>query len=320
MNNKNIHLFHIIFLLLSVSLLIGQQNQYSSGRYALELIKHYLVHEEYDLALQVAEKDFPETDYPDSLAWLIAPVYKIKNEPIKAAEQYSIVITHTADTLLAHKAVTKLRPILSQLSVRTSIELMVQTLEHVTSDQIYLELILILADIYEKNYLFTEANDIYSNLIDNKYTISNQELYIRIATNNVFQKKYKEAIKYADIVEAQEDTTHLAQALFIKYLGFDAQDMKDEALYPLLKLYLNYPEFASIFEINLNLVELLELNKEWLPAWYILENYYPQADKLEKKIIEKEIKEIKSKIQLEPNNSTFFRYFNPDFSRILKEN
>ncbi len=322
LRNKMPYKIYIIFLtaimLAGHVHCIAQEQASSPRRYPLELIKHYIGQEEFDLALKIAQDYSTEVERTDSLAWLAASIYIYRNELEPAAEKYAEVIAISQDSDLRAGALTMLERLINKLEPRSAIDLIIKTLEQVEDDQHYLKLILLLAELYENNYLYTEANDIYKNLLDGDFEINKEELYIRIATNKVYQKKYQEAINFAGKAEALVDSAHSSQAFFIQFLSYHAQNKYKEALAPLLKLYLNFPEFGAIFDINMNLAELLVIQKEWLAAWYVLEKYYPQASELEKKMIIEEIISIRNSLPVDAGNMQNFQFFRPDFKSLLE--
>ncbi len=308
----------IVIILASHVHCIAKEQASSPGHYPLELIKHYIGQEEFDLALTVAQDYSSEVERADSLAWLVASIYIYRNATEPAAKKYAEVIVISQDSKFKAAAMEKLKRLIPLLVPRRAIDLIIKTLEQVEDNQYYLKLILLLAELYENNYLYTEANDIYKSLLDGDFDIEQQELYIRIATNKVYQKKYAEAVSFAGKAEALQDSAHSSQALFIQFLSYQAQYKYKEALAPLMKLYLNFPEFGAIFDINMNLAELLVLQKEWLAAWYVLEKYYPQASALEKKMIIDEMINIKNSIPVDDENIRNFQFFRPDFNSLLE--
>ena len=191
--------------------------------------------------------------------------------------------------------------------------------KNVTANDNYLNLIMKLAELYESNYLYSEANDIYTNLLESDLDIDENSLYIKVATNKVFEKKYNEAVVYADKAEVAADSVLSAEALFIQFLSYQAMGNEQQALPPLLNLYMNFPSFAGIFEINLSLAELLQNADEKLAAWYVLEKYYPEASELEKRLIIEQIRSLRDSMEISSGMMRYFDNIEFDFTPLVGE-
>ena len=310
----------ILAVLMSLCWLCEAQDQNTiTLNYPVELMKHYITSEEYDLALETAEKYLPEDANADSLIWLSAYIYKDRQEFQAAAERYNKVIEVSQDSLLVTNSAENLIILVPNLDSRTAIDLLVSAVKKVNDDKNYQKLIMELARLYENNYLYSEANDIYSILLESDLDINERDLYIKIATNKVFEKKYHEAVEYADKADAAIDSVLSAEALFIEFLSFQALGKNDQALPPLIKLYNNFPEFARLFEINLNLADLLLQADEKLAAWYVLEKFYPSASKLEKELISDKIKEIVDSIEIDAGQMNYFDNFDQNFDSLIEQ-
>jgi tetratricopeptide (TPR) repeat protein len=313
----------VIFLLIIISCLNlslkAEQVAEVSGNYPLELMKHYISQQEYDLALQVLD-DYPvEEESADSLIWLVAHVYKTRQDYNGAADKYARVITISVDSLLVTDSVENLISIVPYLTLRTAINLLVDAVKNVTANDNYLILIMKLAELYESSYLYSEANDIYTNLLESDLDIDVSRLYIKVATNKVFEKKYSEAVVYADKAGSVVDSVLSAEALFIQFLSYQALENEQAALPPLLKLYLNFPDYAGIFEINLSLAELLADADETLAAWFVLEKYYPKASELEQRLIIEQIRSLKDSMEIGSEMMQYFDNIEFNFTPMLGE-
>ncbi|MCF7911849.1 MAG: hypothetical protein K9M99_04940 [Candidatus Cloacimonetes bacterium] len=289
------------------------------GNYPLELMKHYISQQEYDLALQVLDDYQIEEENADSLIWLAANVHKIRQNYNASAESYAQVIAVSQDSLLVDDSVNNLISLIPHLAARNAIDLLVRAVKNVTAEDNYLNLIMKLAELYEANYLYSEANDIYTNLLDSDQKIDERSLYIKVATNKVFEKKYKEAVIYADKAEAAADSVLSAEALFIQFLSYQALKQNEKALPPLMRLYLNFPSFKAIFEINLSLAEMLIEADEKMAAWYVLEKYYHLADALEKELIIERIKVLKDSLEIGSEKMHYFDNIEFDFTPLIED-
>ena len=310
----------VIGILMSLCWLSAAQEQENSTlNYPVELMKHYITSEEYDLALETADKYLPENVNADSLIWLSAFIHKNRHEYLLAAEEYAKVIEMSEDSLLVANSADILIKLVAHLESRSAIDILVKSVKEIDDDINYQKLIMKLATLYENNYLYSEANDIYSILLESDLDINARNLYIKIATNKVFEKKYHEAVIYADKADTAIDSVLSAEALFIEFLSFQALGNNEQALPPLIKLYINFPEFTKLFEINLNLANLLLEADEKLAAWYVLEKYYPLANKLEKELISDKIKEVIESIKIDTGNMNYFNNFDLNFDSLIEQ-
>ncbi|MCF7918447.1 MAG: hypothetical protein K9N06_00855 [Candidatus Cloacimonetes bacterium] len=306
-----------ITMLLMIGILLGQLQgaELHPDHYYIELIKHYMSLGEYDLALQVAETN-PDVDSPDSLAWLQGQIYKFRQENKKAVDYFieTIIITENQD--LQNLAYDDLERLLRAMDPIEVIEILTNLLETVKGD-LYLRIILKLAEIYESKSLYEEANDIYISLLNGENFRDTLGLRIKVATNSMFRKNYDQAIRFARQSQNESDSLFIPQALFIEFMGYYSQNKLDKALIPLLKLYLEYPVFSRKFEIYLSLVELFLYKGEDLAALYLLEEYYPLAGLLEKRIIDEKVQTILDNLQEKPGRHQLFKLFKPDFGKLL---
>jgi len=310
----------VLGILMSLCWLFAAQEQENSTlNYPVELMKHYITSEEYDLALETADKYLAENVNADSLIWLSAFIHKDRHEYLLAAEEYAKVIEMSEDSLLVANSADILIKLVSHLESRSAIDILVKAVKEIDDDINYQKLIMKLATLYENNYLYSEANDIYSILLESDLDINARNLYIKIATNKVFEKKYHEAVIYADKADTAIDSVLSAEALFIEFLSFQALGNNEQAMPPLIKLYINFPEFAKLFEINLNLANLLLEADEKLAAWYVLEKYYPLANKLEKELISDKIKEVIESIKIDTGRMNYFNNFDLNFDYLIEQ-
>lgn len=310
----------ILGVLMSLCWLCRAQGQDTiTLNYPVELMKHYITSEEYDLALETADMYLPVNAKADSLTWLSAYIYKNRQDFQAAAEAYTKVIEISQDSLLVTNSADNLIILVPKLESRAAIDLLVAAVKKVKDNINYQRLIMKLANLYENNYLYSEANDIYTIILESELDFNERDLYIKIATNKVFEKKYHEAVEYADKAGAAIDSVLSAEALFIEFLSFQALGKNDQALPPLIKLYNNFPEFAGLFEINLNLADLLLKADEKLAAWYVLEKFYPSANKLEKELILDKIKEVVDSINIDPGRMNSFDNLNLNFDSLIEQ-
>ena len=313
MRNK-IKLLIVMISLLAAAALYCQERQPS--HYHIDLMKHYMSLGEYELALGVAASE-PLVDSPDSLAWLVGNIYKFQNKPDSALLSFISTIELSEDAALQEKAFDEVEIIINLSPSHDNIELLISLLNH-TSDELYNRIIIKLAAIYEKNNLYVEANDIYLNLLESDSFGDTLGLRVKMATNSIRQENYQDAVKYAIQAQTESDSLFIPQALFLEFMGYYAQYDLDNSLEPLLRLYLEYPEFSRRFEIYLSLAELLKHREEYLAAWFVLNEYYPLAGFQEKRIIDDEIKGLLYLLQNQDNQKRLFHLFRPDLGKLLE--
>ena len=303
----------IVIVLVALAGLFCQDRQLS--HYSIDLMKHYMSLGEYDLALGVAESD-PLVDNPDSLAWLMGNIYKFQNQPEEALTSFISAIELSGNAFLQEKAFDEVEKIIDLSPSRDNIELLISLLNY-TSEDIYNTIIIKLAAIYEKNNLYVEANDIYFNLLESDCFGDTLGLRLKMATNSIRQENYHDAVKYAKQAQTESDSLFIPQALFLEFMGYYAQYDMDNSLEPLLRLYLEYPDFSRRFEIYVSLAELLKYREEYLAAWYILEEYYLEAGYQERQIIEEEIDIISRLLMDSKTIGKRFHLLKPDLGKLL---
>jgi hypothetical protein len=316
---ENKLIFFLFFACLLIAPLVAQSEN-TPDDYAFELLKHYLGHNELELAKNVIETQQFSENKADSVAWLSASLYYFQNDLPAAAQGYAKVFAVSKNDSLLYASANKLAQIVPKLQPRTAIDIVVEVVSNIKDNTLYFKMIILLAELYEDNFLFAEANDIYISLLEGDFAIQDHQLYLKIATNQIFQKKYSEAVSFAGKAEALQDSLKMPQALVIQFIGYQAQDLLAKALIPLLKLYLYFPDFSYMYDIVSNLAQLLVHEGYFMLAWFVLENYLPHASELEKVLIDTEINNIKKLIwENDDSDQQYFKFFTPRLEDIINQ-
>ncbi len=187
-------------------------SNYLNKYLTLELGKYYLEEKQYWDACKVLENNnsrFPYLNYFRAIA------FKNLNKPSSSAYLFGLVIksANTSKSLLKEATNLYMEEIVKlpwqRAASRTS-----RVIMFMPYSENKVELLLFLAEIYDKNYLYSQSNDIYYDLIN---TEKMYKLYKFTINNNVELKNYKRALQDAEAyLELLEDSKDKREILKIK--------------------------------------------------------------------------------------------------------
>lgn len=191
--------YFIFILIITVSILSAQEefetNDFSDIQtvdtfldenidYYYELIKFYLNEHEYDLALTYLDSIM--VNPTDSLYYFKGKALKGKQEWKEAANCFAMSIqlqrTDTLSTVNEHE----FRFVLEKLPAMEAITLLSGYLNSIEDNKILAQFLVIMAEIYEENQLFDEANDVYSTILKETDYPKQIPMQMKIATNQIF--------------------------------------------------------------------------------------------------------------------------------------
>ncbi|HPR16912.1 MAG TPA: hypothetical protein PLD62_01565 [Candidatus Cloacimonadota bacterium] len=277
--------------------------------YHYELIKFYLNEHEFDLALSYLDSIM--INPTDSLYYFKGIAFKGKENWHDAADNFALAMeNHHADGLL-QKSQTEFKYALNKLPAMEAITSLSGYMNAMKDNETLAKFLVIMAEIYENNQLFDEANDVYVTLLKETNYPEQIPVQMKIATNQILLEQYDDAIKTLTPIVALDDSLHNADALFLYYLANFSLDRLQIAKQALLKLYYNYPHHQSRTEILSGLAMVLEKEGQFVMSWYFLNELKNSSSEAQKFIVQKDIDRLKQKIGTQKITTDQFRYLEP---------
>ena len=285
--------------------------------YDYELIRFYLQKAEYDLAIKRINEIQENNTDTDSLHYFKGLAYKGKAQWEMATDEFSYILINSRNRDLINTVISDLTPAVKNLDAFTSIEKISQMISEVNDVSTRIDLLLMIAVIYEDNQLFSEANDVYRTLIneaDDDHFIA--ELLLRIAANNLFLKNYQEVIENLEPVLALQDSVLDQSALFFDFLAQRALGDNEKARESLLELYFNYPEHVNRKEIIEGLASIYQQEKKYMLSWYMLIELLHISTEVEIEAIQNDIRALKEVIVTDETYYDPFENLTPNFPNL----
>lgn len=193
--------------------------------YYYELIKFYLSEEEYDLALTYLDSTMANPT--DSLYYFKGKALKGKNIWESAAQNFAQSIIVHRHQGIRDVSKNELKEVLLNLPAMEAISLLSNYMNDANRDDVLTTFLFILAEIYEVNQLYEEANDVYQTILKETKYLEKVPVKLRIATNQIFLKKFQEAIVTLKPVISLNDSIYNEDALFFCYIAhYSIEDFK----------------------------------------------------------------------------------------------
>lgn len=271
---------------------------------SLDLTKFYLTQERFDtaesfidslLVLAAAADSLvfeAKPQYTDSLRFFKGLALKHQGQPQDALHHFFNLNRNLETTNLREPTMQNMRTLLGRVSPQTALDILEYYIEK--DSEMQEEYMIMLAEVYEQQNLYAEANRIYriineehaymidygalenDSLFTVPYRKIDPELYYRLALNEIRQRSYSQALEYLNEIitfsaEVNEDI------LFLNYLAHYSKGKTEEAIKILLDLYYDYPQSPKRFEITKNLIEQFIESELEIYAWFFIKDYYPLA-------------------------------------------
>ena len=284
--------------------------------YDFQLIKFYLNKEEYNLIIDHINSIEKETFITDSLKYFRAKAYVGLENWEEASTLFSNILKTSKNEKLSLTVIEELKEVLDHFDAMISIEKISNTLDDMKNDNLRPELLFILAEIYEENQLFSEANDVYKTILKETDFKNKAILNLKMVTNYIFLKEFENAIKTLKPIIALNDSLLNEDALFFNYIANHSLNKFKKAKESLLKLYIDYPNHRNKAEIIHGLAELYVLEQQYLISWYLLNELYEISSQAQKIAIYEEIKIIKELIVHDSLTVDQFKNFKPVFDEF----
>ncbi len=260
-------LFPILLISLSCSLLsaIERLNEYD-----LQLVKFYNSIEEHQLVIDHIDSLETRDFVSDSLYYFKAIALDSLGYDSAADSLFIDIIKSTYDDSLATSSFSFLRSNLDKYKPFDQISLVSNLITEMKYDYLRLDLMFLLAGIYEKNQLYDEANEVYGVILSEEYEDQNS-IRLKIASNLIFSDKYEEAIEELEMVVADQDSLLVADGLYLLYISHTALEEYEVSLENLFTLYLDYGTRLDRLEIIDKIADTYYLLENYLMSWYFLE-------------------------------------------------
>jgi len=313
----------IVFLLLFLSLNLfsqileaEEQNNPDDIKYRFELIKFYLDHNEYDLAISYIDSTLEEAVNKDTLYFMKGLACKGIQDLDKASDSFAETFVRSNDPQLIIMAEKEFKLAIKTLSPVHAIEKISHYISRIEDQHKLTKFLFIIAEIYEKNQLFGEANDVYRTILQETEYADSISLELKIATNHIFLKEYNESMQILEPIIALQDSVVNENALFYHYIANYSLQQFKAAKSSLLTLYLHYPEHSNRYEIIKGLAELYEIEHQYLLSWYLMNELYHLSNDAQRFNIHRDISKIKEMLVQDTLSIDQFKDFKPVFEEI----
>lgn len=262
--------------------------------YYYELVKFYIKEAEYDLALNYLDSIM--TEPADSLYYFKGLALQGKNEWQLAADNFAWSMIYSENETLLDTAAVFLQKMLAKLPSMCAIEALSRYVTMVESDDVLIKFLLLIAEIYENNQLFAEANDVYKTILKETDYQRQIPMQMKIAMNYLQLEEFNDALNTLSPIVALNDSIYNEDALFLYYLANYALDRLDIAQKILLRLYYDYPDHANRTEILSGLADVFEQQNQLILCWFFLNELFNSTSDAQKYFVQKDIEKIILKI------------------------
>jgi lipopolysaccharide biosynthesis regulator YciM len=245
--------------------------------------------------------------YADSVAYYQSRAYMGQqnwSDAIRAT--YPILIEQQNEELI-NLSMNMIKSKIFEVQPHLAIELLSYLIDKIENDTIVIELLLIIAEVYEQNQLYNEANDVYQTILKEPSFDDTTSIKLKHATNSIYINQYEVAIRILEPIVEEYNPVYIQEALYLLYLGYHSQQLYEKAQNVLIHLYLNYPEHENKYEITKKLASLYEDQKEYIVSWYLLEELIRQSTPAQRYEIFQQIEALKERFVSETMSTNQFR-------------
>ncbi len=230
--------------------------------------------------------------YTDSLRYFKGLALKHKGVLHQALDHFYALNHQSTTSNLREPILHNMRTIINRIPAKQALDILGDYIEedHLMRE----EYLYMMAEVYQRQHLYAEANRIYSLIDDDHsyrldtertdndslftvpYRQIDTELHYRLALNEIRQRNYTQALDYInEIINFRNEINE--DILFLSYLAHYSLGKNDKAINILLDLYYKFPDSSKRFEITKNLIEQFVENERDLYAWFFMKDYYPLA-------------------------------------------
>jgi len=316
---KFIIFFTFLVLITNLSAQNVELSNVNDIKYNIDLIKFYIDRSEFDTALEYIDKTINETIVKDSLLYYKGFIYKQKEDWRKASKYFAESILSTNNTEIVTSRLEEFEDVIKRVTPLSAFDLISYSVTESESSQKQVGFLKILAELYEENQLYSEANDVYNTILNEVDDSKTSQLKMKIAANRIFQKEYESALTILEPLLEENDSLLIENVLFLDYIANISIDNIEAAKSSLIRLYLDFPDSSNRGEILLGLSEIFELQERYLMSWYMLNELFKISDNARRYKLLKDIERIKSKICENVITEDPFKNLRPVFENDSKE-
>lgn len=274
---KKANLVILLTLILSFTLSLNAMN--NGIDYDMQLTKFYYSLNEYQLVIN--HLDSLEThDYlSDSLYFYKASSYSQLGHHTDADSLFCFLIKHSNNEGIVRSSFDQLTLDLPKYNSIVQIDMITSCLSELEYEFIRIDILFVLAKIYENNHLYNEANDVYKSILDETDYQRQREINLMIASNLIFSEQYNKAINLLEPLVVLRDSLITDNALYLCYIAYYSLNDHDSALKALIKIYNDYPTFENRLDIIEKISDIYFLSGDYIMSWYFLEQLRNYSDK-----------------------------------------
>jgi len=293
-------------------------------KYNIDLIKFYIDKNEYNNALEYIDKTLEEATFKDSLYYFKGSIFQQKEDWLQASEFFARSILHTTDNEIIISRFVDFELVIVKVSPLSAFDIVSSAVTNAQTSLKQNGFLNILAKLYENNQLYGEANDVYKTILIETDESEKLNLYIKIATNKIFQKDYNAALNILDPLISLNDSIYIEKLLFLNYIANVSLEQYDDAKSSLIELYLDFPNSKNRGEILSGLADIFEFQEQYLVSWFMLNELFKISNEAQKFKILNDIDRLKRKICEINIIEDQFKHFKPVFENdkqsIVHEN
>ena len=309
----------LMILILSVLLFaedIDENRNLLNSTNNFDLIKYYLVIEDYEQAISIIDSSLVDSVMTDSLNYFKGIAFFGLKRYKNAADSFAETIFSNPEISSQDRTLKYFQDCLSKLHITDAIEKTTVLLDSIRNNDIQNDLMLTIAEIYEDNQLFSEAIDVYIGILSDNEISDEVFLHYKIARNKIFLKNYEEALLILDDILASEDTLHRENTLLLSYVANYSAGNIPKAKENLMQLYNQYPDSENRFGFTYNLADIFQQERQYLLSWFLLNELYSRGSEAQKFVIYSKIEKIKELLIQDSLTVDQFKIFKPDFGKI----
>ncbi len=297
--------FFFVFLLLIFSSFL------SADKKNPDIIRRFIQNGDYENALMIINKIKADSSFADSLNFFKAIIYEKTDNPKKAINIYYDIITNSADSCLVKNSSQRLVEDLKQCEASFSIDLITKLLTLLKDKNTRKKFLFYLAQIYEKNLLYNEANDVYQTILTDTISVDTLKILTKIAQNKIYLKEFAGSRAILDSILNNYQNADSLNILYLKAFTYFKETDYDKAIKSFLYLYKTFPKHPKRWDIMHYLALSFSEKKQYLLAWYLLGELYKISNEAQKFELYEEINTIKEKFLNDKTAIDQFKYFVP---------
>ena len=202
--------------------------------------------------------------------------------------------------------------ILKKEETSYSIEVLSTILDSLSNKNLRKDLLFALADIYERNLLYNEANDVYQTILSDTLNVDTLNILMKIASNDIYLKEFTESRAILDtLLQNNSSQIDSLKILYLKAFTYYKENNFDMANELFLNLYKNYPNHPERWNVIYFLSKTFLYKKQYLVAWYLLDELYKISSESQKFKLYDEIQSLKTQFLNDKTATDQFKYFVP---------